>query len=171
MGTPARRLALTVGLLAVGAVLVLVAAGQEWVPAAAVGPLSTRVAGRSGADLLPWLPAAGWVALAGAGATVAARGWLRRLLAVMLAGAGATTAVGAGWAVTTADAAWGWPVATAVGGLLVAGAAAVCAVRGAGWPGLGARYERRDGSGSAKAAAGRPDQLWDALDRGEDPTA
>ena len=64
VGTPARQLAAAVALIALGAVLMLAAAGREWIPAAEPGPLPSQAAGRSGADLLPWLPAAGWVALA-----------------------------------------------------------------------------------------------------------
>ena len=170
MATPARRLALAVVLIAAGAVLALVAAGREWTAAAAGPPLPSRSAGRSGADLLPWLSAVSWVALAGAGAVTAARGWARRLVGALLVAAGAGMAAGAGWAVAVAGASAGWPAVTGAGGLLVAGAGAVCAARGARWPALGGRYER-GARGPADPDPGRPDLLWAALDRGEDPTA
>ena len=50
-------------------------------------------------------------------------------------------------------------------------AAAVSVWRAAVWPALGARYERRPATAASGATARRPDLLWDALDRGEDPTA
>lgn len=168
MGTQARRLALAVAVIAAGAALVLVAAGREWAAATVAGPLPARPAGRSGTDLLPWLPATAWVALAGAGAVVAARGRARRLVGALLLVAGAGVVAGAAWALAAGGAAGGWPVTCGVGGALVGAAGAVCAARGAGWPALGGRYERRV---PADPRAQRPDQLWDALDRGEDPTA
>ncbi len=168
MGTPGRQMTLAVGAIAVGAVLMLVAAGREWLAVATAAPLPTR--GRTGGDLLPWLSAAGWMALAGAGATVAVRGWLRRLVGGLLVLTGGAALAGCGWATTVAGAAWGWPLVAGAGGLLVAGAAAVSVVRASDWPALGARYDRR-AEPTASGAAKRPDQLWDALDRGEDPTA
>ncbi|MBM0233247.1 Trp biosynthesis-associated membrane protein, partial [Micromonospora sp. STR1_7] len=61
------------------------------------------------------------------------------------------------------------------------GAGGWTALRGGGWPAMGARYERptRTVAGSAPPAAGpsaplagrRTTEAWDALDRGEDPTA
>lgn len=149
----------------------LAAAGREWIPAAEPGPLPSQAAGRSGADLLPWLPAAGWVALAGAGAMVAVRAWPRRLLGGALAVTGAAAVLGCGWAVFGAGAGWGWPLAAGAGGGLMVAAAAVSVWRAAVWPALGARYERRPATAASGATARRPDLLWDALDRGEDPTA
>jgi hypothetical protein len=49
---------------------------------------------------------------------------------------------------------------------LVAAAGASTSVRASAWPALGARYERR-----ADVATGSSDRdIWDALERGEDPT-
>ncbi len=58
-------------------------------------------------------------------------------------------------------------LATALGGLAVAAAGALTVVRGKEWPGLAARYDR------PSRPAGKPQtdaQVWDALDRGDDPT-
>jgi uncharacterized membrane protein (TIGR02234 family) len=66
----------------------------------------------------------------------------------------------------------GWPLATVLGGLLVAAAGGLTLARGRDWPGMGARYDRP--SGSARPGSARPETeaaLWDALDRGDDPTA
>jgi hypothetical protein len=62
----------------------------------------------------------------------------------------------------------GWPVLTAAGGLAVAAVGALTIARGGRWPAMGARYERPAQRGQPAA---RPEQLWEALDRGEDPTA
>jgi hypothetical protein len=60
-----------------------------------------------------------------------------------------------------------WPLLTALGGLVVAGAGALTVARGKKWPGMAARYDRPSQvSGPPRSEA----QIWDALDRGEDPT-
>lgn len=84
----------------------------------------------------------------------------------------------------------GWPALLCVAaGLLVTGCGVLAVGRGASWPVLGARYERGDRGGSGRtpepAAPGTSDrgpgqgleagpisaaQIWDAIDRGEDPT-
>jgi hypothetical protein len=50
------------------------------------------------------------------------------------------------------------PSLTALGALVVVDAGVLTILRGRSWPGLSARYERT------------PSGMWDALDRGEDPT-
>jgi uncharacterized membrane protein (TIGR02234 family) len=91
-----------------------------------------------------------------------------------------------------------WPVACAVGGAIIALGGLTAARRGHLWPGMSARYERRpvppprtdqaagseplataglkrgEGSGSTPPRDdSAPDHraTWDALDRGDDPTA
>ncbi|MGW6555484.1 Trp biosynthesis-associated membrane protein, partial [Streptomyces sp. NPDC055051] len=67
-----------------------------------------------------------------------------------------------------------WPYVAAAGALLIL-VAGLCALRyGKSWPAMGGRYER---AGTPRAARGpaagdpdRPEDLWKALDRGEDPT-
>lgn len=70
----------------------------------------------------------------------------------------------------------GWPYAAAAGGVLLLVAGLLAVAYGRRWPGMGGRYER---GGSAprprreRPAAvdhDRPEDLWKALDRGEDPT-
>jgi len=66
-----------------------------------------------------------------------------------------------------------WPAVAVAGGLLLVAAGLLVAVRGRRWAALGRRYE-------APGAAGPPEpettgpvaerELWEALDRGEDPT-
>ena len=195
--TPRRQLALVVLACAVGAVLALVAAGRPWEVAVTPrpAPLPDLRSVHTGGDRWPWLPALGWVGLAGAGALVATRGAARRVVGGLLGLAGAGLAVAGGGvalglAGTGADrAAGGWPALAGLAGLLVAGAGAVAVAGGRRWPAMGARYQRagrsaRRGSGGGppgtgsedrpsapEAAAGsRPELLWEALDRGEDPT-
>ncbi|HEU5033366.1 MAG TPA: Trp biosynthesis-associated membrane protein [Mycobacteriales bacterium] len=80
----------------------------------------------------------------------------------------------------------GWAIVTIVAGLLALAAGALTVVAGARWPAMGARYDAptatdpvrpgRSGGTSTAAAPrrGAPDPndaAWEALDRGEDPTA
>ena len=66
-----------------------------------------------------------------------------------------------------------WPWVTVVGGLFVAAAGLLTVVRGPVWPGMGSRYEApgRVGSTGGRTPARTTGGMWDALDRGEDPTA
>jgi hypothetical protein len=96
------------------------------------------------------------VALAGAAAVLAARGWMRRLVGVVLFVTGVAAVVlgvaAPAWAAVLGG------VAVAVGGVWVVG-------RGPGWSRLSERYVRDSPPSDA------PHALWDALDRGEDPTS
>jgi uncharacterized membrane protein (TIGR02234 family) len=165
--TGRRGLVLAVLLCAAGAAVALLAAGRPWAVEVTVRPppLPDLRTEQTGGALRPWLPACGWVALAGAGALVATRAAARRLVGglLLVSGvgiAGATVSLGRG-----ADFTAGWPVAAAAGGLTVAAAGAFAVARGDRWPAMGARYER------TRPDQGRETDLWRALDRGEDPTA
>ncbi|MEW1724095.1 TIGR02234 family membrane protein [Streptomyces sp. NPDC093109] len=79
-----------------------------------------------------------------------------------------------------------WPYVTAGGSVLILLAGLLALVYGRRWPGMSGRYERpaAAGSGTGTGAAARsrtagktpvvdpdrPEDLWKALDRGEDPT-
>ena len=139
-----RELAVTVLLCAAGGGLALFAASRTWLVEtvarpAPLGPVSTP---RSGTELIPALAAVSLVALAGAGALLAARGWGRRLVGALIASAGLAAAGLALSELGRAGIAPGWVGATATGGLVAAGAGAFALVRGSAWPRLGARYER-----------------------------
>ncbi|MEU4567303.1 Trp biosynthesis-associated membrane protein [Micromonospora sp. NPDC023956] len=181
-----RELTFAVLLCLAGAGLAVWAATRPWAVEVTPRPvpLPALREERSGATLLPWLPALAVVALAGAGAVLATRGGLRRAVGLVILVLGAAVAVGGGYALT---AGFGgavsrqWPALCLLGGLLAAAGGAWTALRGAAWPAMGARYERPDHGGGATSpdapeatGAAAPTRgtaaAWDALDRGEDPT-
>ena len=173
MSGPRRELTAAVVVCALGAALALFAAARPWRVVSAKLP-SLPV---SGTDEVPWLSAVALVALAGAGALLAVRGRARTFLgpvlvltAVALVGAG-------GYGLAHADGSRViYPALVGLGGLAVGYAGVRATVRGHTWPALGARYEppataepveyvERSGPSRSDVA------MWDALDRGEDPTA
>jgi uncharacterized membrane protein (TIGR02234 family) len=169
----------------VGAGLALYGATRVWSVVVTARPgLSDLRAARTGAQILPLLPALALVGLAGAGALLATRGRARRIVGVLLVGVGAGIVVGAVAGRVGLDAGAAdrrgvvWPVACVLGGALVALGGWWAIRHGHRWPSLGARYERRptgsagDRGGGQPRAAGPVDtrSAWDALDRGDDPT-
>src|SRR5947208_1159995 len=94
-----------------------------------------------GGAVLHWAPAVALVALAGAAAIVAVRGWLRSALAGVLVVAGLALAIGGGFVAGTGRGN-AWSLLCALGGVLVAHAGLKALLRGGSWPGLGSRYER-----------------------------
>jgi uncharacterized membrane protein (TIGR02234 family) len=190
---PARRgFVVALVLLAAGAGLLFLAAGQPWGTASANEPglpaIAVTLAGREAALVVP---AAAVVALAGL-AGLLATGRVGRIvvgvLLVLVGGAAAAAAAtfpgsaadvlsralsdraGAPAAATTSATSW-W-VPALLGGLLVVVAGALAVARGGRWPRLGARYERA-GAASPGAPGASPTSsadVWAALDRGEDPT-
>jgi hypothetical protein len=70
--------------------------------------------------------------------------------------------------VGTVRAGTGWVVATLAGGVLLALVGALVVVRGGDWAGLGSSY---DAPGAAPEPPVTDKAVWDALDRGDDPTA
>ncbi|BCJ45481.1 hypothetical protein GCM10010168_80170 [Actinoplanes ianthinogenes] len=144
--------------------------------------LSDLTTARTGADAQPWLVGLAVVALAGAGALLATRGVARRVLGGLLVAAGAGIVAGAvlartGTAAGEAGAgATVWPVAAVLGGVVVMLGGVLAVRHGHEWAAMSARYERRPRVDAGRAPA---DDLapadhraaWDALDRGDDPTA
>jgi uncharacterized membrane protein (TIGR02234 family) len=196
-----RTLAVALGAGALGASLVLVAAGKTWsrgyaafgetnLPVHASGGDTTALPGALALVGLASLVAvfavrrvgryavSGLLALSGLGAVVAA-----------LAGRGSHAAVNeaaastAGLAHDTARhvTTTGWPFVSVAGGLLLLAAGLLALRHGPSWPAMSSRYDRAGAArpDRARAAASRrpapvdPDRaedLWNALDRGEDPT-
>jgi uncharacterized membrane protein (TIGR02234 family) len=175
-----------------GAGLALYAATRVWSVAVTTRPgLPDLRSSTTGAAAQPWLLALAVVALAGTGALLATRGVLRRGLGGLLIGVGAGLAVAAitARAGLTGEASIAGPIACVLGGALIVAGGLGAARRGHEWPAMGARYERRavppSGAGPVarsepSAAAGLPASagpastdnraVWDALDRGDDPT-
>jgi Tryptophan-associated transmembrane protein (Trp_oprn_chp) len=173
---------------AVGGLLILLASGRRW----AYATLSNPAAGGqshlsvTGHVVAPALPALGIALLALAAAILAAKGVLRRvvgLLIVLVGGAAIGVAVSAPGSVSSAlehhevgaqglavhATANGWWVVAAIGGVLAVVAGLLTVLRADRWSGLGAKY---DAPSTAPKPTKDPAVLaWDALDRGEDPTA
>ncbi len=192
-----RRL-LSVALLTqlVGAALALLVVGRTWqtVTVARPAPLGTQVDHVSGHSLDAAITGLAIVALAGLVAVFATRGLWRRGLGVLLALCGvlvawravrdlaavspararalASSAHGGvgidASSVTHVSVAAAWPALSVLGGVLIAAAGVLIAVKGASWAGMSSRYEapaaRRDVQADGDVA------LWQALDRGDDPT-
>ncbi|MEU3062195.1 TIGR02234 family membrane protein [Streptomyces subrutilus] len=188
-----RSVAAALLLGALGATVVLLASGRTWARGtAALGSdaLPLTADGRAVTGLPASLAIVGLAALV---AVFAVRGRSRLLVSGLLAlsGLGAVLAalfaadgrqaLDAEAARTTADAAahvagltqTAWPHVTAAGGALILLAGLLALRFGKAWPSMGGRYER-DGSPRTRTVApvdpDRPEDLWKALDRGEDPT-
>jgi hypothetical protein len=158
--------------VAAGAGLVLLGAARTWSSESVPQPppLSPVVNVHTGASLAPALPALAFVALAGAGGLLATRNVVRRLVGALLMAA----ALGCVALVVRVPLAGGvgavWPVVCLLGACLF-GAGGVLAVRdGARWPVMGSRYARGDTRSRQAQTTPADPQLWDAIDRGEDPT-
>jgi uncharacterized membrane protein (TIGR02234 family) len=174
-----RAYGLTLLACAAGAGLALYAVTRTWsvevTPRVGVSDLRTV---RTGADVVPWVVGVALVALAGTGALPATGGVARRVLGGLLALAGAVVVAGAvtGRAGLDPGAAGAggtvWPVACAAGGAIIVAGGLVAVRHGRHWPAMSARYERKPATPQPKPpATGDARAVWDALDRGEDPTA
>ncbi|WP_158088540.1 Trp biosynthesis-associated membrane protein [Thermoactinospora rubra] len=171
--TGRRELWLWLAGTALGCGLALLAAGREWAVATGGTP-----AAATGAELSPALTPVALAGLAGVVAVLATRGLGRRLVAAVVALCG-LAAVLAAWSATSAGRvraelseqlvaapAWQttvWPAVAVVGGVLTLAGGLLAVVRGGRWAGMSDRYGRR-------APRERDTSLWEALDRGEDPT-
>lgn len=192
-----RELGVAVVLCLLGSGLVLLAAGRPWaqVQVAATGLFEARTAEVSGGQLAPGASALGLVGLAGVVALAATRRWGRVVVGVLLLAVGAAVAVlvartlgsltsralavdgvravGAAPADVGATA---WPVVALLGAALLALSGVLVGVRGPRWAGLSRRYESPVAAPADDVPAPTPGpvterSLWEALDRGDDPTA
>jgi uncharacterized membrane protein (TIGR02234 family) len=168
------------------AALTAVASSQEW--ARTTGDAAgVEVSGTvSGAETAPLALALALVALAAWGVLLAVRGRPRRAVAAVgaAAAAGVLAALvdafdGApddSLAAVMAQGATGdvfissltvWYWTTGAAALLTLAALVVAVVRSPGWPAMGSRYD----APAARRDAETEEDLWRALDRGDDPTA
>jgi len=174
-----------------GCLLVLLAASRPWAAGVREAGAATGLTGveaPAGGDLGPVLTPVALAGLAGVVAVLAARGFGRRIVGALLALCGLTAGLGT-WAATgrdvvrawlvehnvlaaTATLTWDevllWPVLAGLGALLTLAGGIAVVVRGGRWTAMSERYERSSGQAAPKAADDR--SLWDALDRGDDPT-
>lgn len=194
---PDRRVLTVTALAAVaGGLLAWIVAGRSWSHGAAGDSMVRLQVTATGNDLSGGVTALGLAALAGALALFATRGIGRRLVGLLLVAAGigvvvdaagargdarvhtvlaakaAAKGVGGDLAFVGGNAYW---LVAAVGGLIIAAAGALALLRGHTWPGMSSRYDNPAAKAAATAAARRTESgsakgLWDALDRGEDPT-
>ncbi|MFF4649060.1 TIGR02234 family membrane protein [Streptomyces sp. NPDC001380] len=185
-----RSLALMLLLTLAGAVLVLWAVGRTWAEGSAAGlgrahlsVTGRQVSGVPGALALVGLASAvavlavrragrlavgALVALAGAGAAVAAALGAADTAAVD-AEAARSTALAAASATRVTHTAWPW--LAVAGGVLLCAAGLLTLLRGRDWPSMSSRYDAPAGRARAPRREATPADLWNALDRGEDPTA
>lgn len=182
-----REYGVTIAVLVLASVGMIVAYGATWitatVPVFPGEPTPTRLVSLTGSALIGTGAAAGWVAAACAAGIVATRTWGRGAIGILAALAGAaggvpavtfilsrgplvTEALAGDEAIEVSGNAW-WLLA-AVSGLAIMVAGVVSALRGRGWPSLSARYERRPASTPRRDMSAIT--MWDALDRGDDPT-
>ncbi|WP_112470024.1 TIGR02234 family membrane protein [Streptomyces triticisoli] len=194
---PARtgRRSLAVALLcgALGAAVALLASRQRWAEGTATVAGGAFPLTAKGSEVTGVPAALAIVGLAALVAVFAVRRSGRVLVAVLLALSGAGTVAAAllgasdssaldekaartaGDTAATAAALshTGWPYVAATGGVLLLLAGLLALRYGRLWPAMSGRYER---SGAPRSRAprpvdpDRPEDLWKALDRGEDPT-
>ncbi|WP_200304793.1 TIGR02234 family membrane protein [Streptomyces adelaidensis] len=188
-----RSLALALSSGALGAAVTLLASRQRWSEGTAsvaggAFPLTAK-----GSDITGVPAALAVVGLAALVAVFAVRRSGRVLVAALLALSGVGTGVAAllgaydssalddKAAEASGDSAatvgtlshTGWPYVAAVGGALILLAGLLALRYGRLWPAMSGRYER-DGTPRPRKAQpvdpDRPEDMWKALDRGEDPT-
>lgn len=183
---------------ALGAAVVLVSAGRTWAEGEAATPVAdaTLPVTAGGRDVTGLPSALAIVGLAALVAVFAVRRTGRTVVAALLTlcGVGVIAASAAGASDTAAlddqaaeaaglaDAAVhavshsAWPWVSLAGGVLLLVAGVLALRYGSGWPAMSGRYERPGGTAAAPPRRGapadpeRPEELWKALDRGEDPT-
>ena len=185
-----RELGVAVLLCLLGAFVVLVAATNAWgtvevLPSALAPGRTVEVPGN---QVAPGVRALGIVGLAGVVALAATRGRGRTLVGLLLLGVGAgvvaatlaadpapellrEAAVGGGQ-VSDVLGSTGWPPLAVVGGVLLALAGLLVTARGRTWSALSDKYRPPAVRPEVAPAAGpvQDRALWEALDRGEDPT-
>ncbi|MDT0265033.1 TIGR02234 family membrane protein [Streptomyces sp. DSM 44915] len=189
----ASRRALGVALLsgAAGAAVVLISAGQTWGEGNAQGGGAELPVTASGSAVSGLPSALALVGLAALVAVFAVRGTGRVVVASVLAlsgagalgsallGAGDTEALDRAAAemlgitdvAVTSISHTGWPWFSALGGLLLLCAGLLALSYGRQWPSMSSRYERNGRrAGRRGGDPERPEDIWRALDRGEDPT-
>lgn len=176
-----RELGSAVLLVLAGAVLLLVSTAGAWVTGVEVrpAPLPSSPAEVGADDAAGPVRALGLVVLAAVPALLATRRSGRTAVGVLLVLAGIGAGVAAARVLADPEAlldasdvgATSRPLLAVAGAVVTAVAGAVVVARGRRWAAMSRRYEtpaaRQE---EATAGLAGPPELWDALDRGEDPT-
>jgi len=194
--TAMRALAAALPLGAIGAALVLLGSGKTWsnglaefagtgLHVRATGTATTALPGALALVGLASLVAVfavrragryvvtGLLTLSGLGAVVTTLAHRSDRHALNAAAAGAT---GLRHATATHASTTSWPLVVAAGGVLLLLAGLLALRYGQHWPAMSSRYDRKGGAATAPRRAPAPvdpdraEDLWKALDRGEDPT-
>lgn len=184
--TRARAYGLTLVLLLLGGVGLLWSASRTWVYATsgAQGLPGVEVQ-VSGGSALPLISGVGLLLLAGVAGVIATGKIVRVVVGMILLAASAVAleasvsfgldrvesaneiaAAAAGTATNATATGWWWMAAVGAAAGVVAGALTVAL--GNSWPSLGSRYQREKATTAAPTTSA---QMWDAMDRGEDPTS
>ena len=181
--TPRRELVLAIALCLVGSGVVLFAEGRAWIEWKDAESLTTSGVHLtlSGRHVRASAAALGWVGAAGAVAVVATRGLARVALGVLVALAGAgIVLVDLDWLAGSTSAAidglriagphkvLAWPIVSVLGGVAVLASGLLVVVRGHGWAGMSSTYDAPGGDPEPDVTE---KGVWDAFDRGDDPTA
>ncbi|NJP51104.1 TIGR02234 family membrane protein [Streptomyces sp. SBST2-5] len=196
---PARagRISLAAALLsgALGAAVALLATRQQWSEGTATVAGGAFPLTAKGSDVTGVPAALAVVGLAALVAVFAVRRAGRVTVAALLALCGAGTVVAALLGASDSSALdekaaqasgdtsatvevlshTAWPYVAAVGGVLLLLAGLLALRYGRLWPAMSGRYERAGGTARPRRRAvpadpDRPEEMWKALDRGEDPT-
>ncbi|MEJ8668940.1 MULTISPECIES: TIGR02234 family membrane protein [unclassified Streptomyces] len=193
----AGRMSLAVALLcgALGVAVALLSTRQRWSEGTAMVPGGAFPLTAKGSDVTGVPAALAIVGLAALVAVFAVRRAGRFMVAGLLALSGAGTVAAALLGASDSSALdekaaqasgdtsatvqalthTSWPYVAAVGGALILLAGLLALRYGRLWPGMSGRYERSGaprprGRKAPAADPDRPEELWKALDRGEDPT-
>lgn len=184
--TSRRELQLAVLLCLLGSAVVLLAGSQTWVTLQDNQQLTIAAVRSSvpGSTLVPAALALGYVGLAGVVALAATKRWGRTVVGVLVlvAGVGVVVVVARalqdgiaaaaleeacdGTCGVASRVAWAW--LTLAGGVLLAVSGALVTVRGRRWAALSSSYAPPASRAQQPPATDKG--VWDALDRGEDPT-
>lgn len=156
------------GLAAAG--LALFAATRTWLvePGLRPAPLPPVPVARTGGSLVPALTASAVVGLAAVLALLATRGRARLVVAGVVIASGAGTVAAALYGFCVYADVNAWPVVAGLGGLGLLAVGIRALRRSPDWPAMSTRYERTattDDESPRDSA-----ELWDAIDRGQDPT-
>jgi hypothetical protein len=158
----------------IGGALAFYATGRTWVSHSVTrpAPLPPQVVHSTGRELAGWATASALVAMAGGLALLATRGRPRLVVAALIALAGVGVVVGGIRGLSDGSSVL-WPAICGLVGLLVLAAGVLAMARSRTWSAMGARYDAPSARAKAAGPTGPdapPAALWDALDRGDDPT-